>query len=107
MSPGERRRAPRYPLVVPVKVLYGTSSRDAQFGLTSDVSSSGALLLLPQPLTLGTELVLRISLPRDLADRTSPEVEMRGFATVRRQVKRERGATVGVEISNLTPVPRV
>jgi hypothetical protein len=103
-SAQERRRAPRYPLAVPVKVLYGSAPLDAQFGVTADVSAHGALLLLPRPVRIGTEMVLRISLPRNLGDRTSPPLDMRGFAVVRRQSERERGAAVGIEISDLTPV---
>lgn len=89
---------------MPVKVLYGSAPVEAQFGFTADVSAHGALLLLPQPIAAGTELQLRISLPRDLDNTRSPFMDMMARARVARLLPQHKGIGVGIEIHSMTPI---
>ena len=102
----ERRRAPRYSLTVPVKVLYGDGDKaeQAQFGFTSDVSSRGALLLLPRQIALGTSVEFRVSMPRDLQNIRSQFVEVLVHGRVARLIAISERTGVGVEILDLDQI---
>lgn len=94
----ERRRAPRYSLTVPVKVLYGEEPEQAQLGFTADVSSNGALLLLPKNIALGTRVEFRVSMPRDLQNIRSQFIEVVVHGRVARLISINQRTGVGVEI---------
>jgi len=94
----ERRRAPRFPITVPVKVVYGSEAGGAQFGFTADFSSHGALLLLPQQIDPGTDLEFRVSIPRDLQNIRSPFIDVIVHGRVARLVSRDQRNGIAVDI---------
>jgi hypothetical protein len=100
----ERRKSQRFPLTVPVKVLYGKAPTEAQFGFTADVSSNGALLLLPAEIHPGTEVEMRVSLPQDLQNIRSQFVDLLVNGTVTRIVTQNDRTAIGVHIHTLTRI---
>jgi len=64
----ERRQDKRYPLRLPAQVRWkarGKSVGRAQ-GRTGDISSSGLMVVIPNPLALGTTVHVTINLPTEL-----------------------------------------
>ena len=95
----ERRQGKRYPLRLPVQVRWkarGRSVGRAQ-GRTGDMSSSGLLVVIPNPLPLGTTINVTINLPIEL---TKVPVELSCLGRVVRKSRMGKGQGISAIIED-------
>ncbi len=71
MTIAERRRAPRYPLRLPIQVTLNDHREKPMQGETCDMSSSGVLFKSQEPLAVGSTVEFTINLG------TQPPVQLR------------------------------
>jgi hypothetical protein len=95
----ERRLGKRFPLRLPAQVRWkarGRSVGRAQ-GRTEDISSSGLLVVIPNPLPLGTTINVTINLPVEL---TKVPVELSCLGRVVRKSRMGKGQGIAAVIED-------
>ena len=95
----ERRQGDRFPLKLPAEVRWkaaGKSARRAR-GEIGDISSSGLLVIIPDPLPLGTSINVTIHLPIEL---TKVPVELSCMGRVVRKSRTGKGQGISAIIED-------
>ena len=95
----ERRQGKRYPLRLPAQVRWKAWRRGvgrAQ-GRTGDISSGGLLVVIPNPLPVGTTINVTISLPIEL---TKVPVELFCLGRVVRKSRLGKGQGISAVIED-------
>ncbi len=85
-TPGERRKSPRYPTTVPVRI----GAPDAALcTLSRDLSAAGAYVYSSAPLAVGNTVDVRFAMPHHETFRQT--IGFRGWGTVVRVEKQPAG----------------
>jgi hypothetical protein len=101
----ERRQGKRYPLTLPAKVRW--KARRGSVGRaevrTGDMSSSGLLVVMPNPLPLGTTINVTINLPVELT-KVPVELSCLGRVVRKSRIGKNEGIGAIIEDFQLRPL---
>ncbi|MGO8733719.1 MAG: PilZ domain-containing protein [Terriglobia bacterium] len=100
----EARQSERYPLTLPAQVRWkarGKGVGRAQ-GKIGDISSSGLLVVIPNPLPLGTTINVTINLPIELT-KVPVELSFLGRVVRKSRLGKDQGISAIIEDFQLRP----
>ena len=100
----ERRQGERYPLKLPAEVRWkspGKAVRRAR-GEIGDISASGLLVIIPNPLPLGTSINVTINLPIELT-KVPVELSCMGRVVRKSPIGKGQGISAIIEDFQLRP----